>query len=766
MALSIRTKSAFLVGTKRGSASKAQAETQIATTSTHLGPTRSSSWQPGPWTPSQWDPNDTAVRRFSDPADHGEQKKLAQHIAGARTAYAKAYLAIQKSSAALAKSTKNLDVSALLGASTEKDVAEAALGLYAESTVEKDAVSKFVDTLHHYHGVFDVLCQVDLGYLTVIWGGMKLVLIMAKNRGDLVVKLTDALVDIGLALSRVEMVVKLYPTTRMVELTSRLYSAVLEFLEEVILLFQRSAVRQMFSSLVRPFDEKFGRVIDRIQRVGNWIRDDVMVLHAMQTHSIAQHQFDSFLQRQQMEATLNNIPRGHVPDIFLKIKDTLFQGFEHQASYHESLAATYGVTAGAWNEWFGIEQKYLPSSAAPTTRLTQGLCDAPDFQHALQWSAQQKAKSPQIPSAYIIWTPDMTAHSAIASLIFQIIQQRPTVVSERNFDMNMFSRANASITALWAMFVNLMKVLGGCLIYISIGSVGPDEFAVVEKFVKTVQTWDGPPINVTIIHPPNKSFITDPNVTDIDGLYDVHPSLTTTDALQHVLMLELDIHEVPQTIRTLLWDAVWRETRYAIIGVSLNRLTEQIQALSLELLTSSQPEIPETARDMWLAGLTRWAANVVAVNNIREQIQRHLEIVDLNIPGEVRQSLGRHVKLLVFRVDTARVGELGSKSLTQEQRDRIWGAMDEALSAGPKAMFCGGVRERLEYALEEFSAVPSRNAKQAELAVMRLLDEQFGWDGEWKTTVSMDEGLIVESIREGLATGFELVIEALLEEGG
>lgn len=66
---------------------------------------------------------------------------------------------------------------------------------------------------------------------------------MAKNRGDLMVKITDMLVDVGMALSRVEVLVKLYPTTRMVELTAKLYAAFLEFLEEVIALFQRSAVR-------------------------------------------------------------------------------------------------------------------------------------------------------------------------------------------------------------------------------------------------------------------------------------------------------------------------------------------------------------------------------------------------------------------------------------------------------------------------------------------------------------------------------------------
>lgn len=68
---------------------------------------------------------------------------------------------------------------------------------------------------------------------------------MAKNRGDLVTKLADALVEIGLLLGRIEMALKMYPTNRMLELSSMLYTAVVDFLEEVILLFQRSAVRML-----------------------------------------------------------------------------------------------------------------------------------------------------------------------------------------------------------------------------------------------------------------------------------------------------------------------------------------------------------------------------------------------------------------------------------------------------------------------------------------------------------------------------------------
>lgn len=127
-----------------------------------------------PWAPAPWNPDDLAVRRFSKPAVAGHTHALTEHIGSARRAYTKAFTAIHKSVAA-----KNINVSAVLASSTGEDVAEAALGLYdADASVDKSGASRFVDTLQHYHGVFDVLCQTDFSFLTLIWGGMKLILIV------------------------------------------------------------------------------------------------------------------------------------------------------------------------------------------------------------------------------------------------------------------------------------------------------------------------------------------------------------------------------------------------------------------------------------------------------------------------------------------------------------------------------------------------------------------------------------------------------------
>ena len=109
--------------------------------------------------------NDEAIRRFSDPAPNAKNS-LAAHITRARTAYAKAFLSMQKSA-------KDAKVDAQLESSTEKDVAEMAMDIYANGPAADgwDVSTLFVDILHHYHGVFDVLCQADFSYLDLSGAG-------------------------------------------------------------------------------------------------------------------------------------------------------------------------------------------------------------------------------------------------------------------------------------------------------------------------------------------------------------------------------------------------------------------------------------------------------------------------------------------------------------------------------------------------------------------------------------------------------------------
>jgi hypothetical protein len=153
----------------------------------------------------------------------------------------------------------------------------------------------------------------------------------------------------------------------------------------------------------------------------------------------------------------------------------------------------------------------------------------------------------------------------------------------------------------------------------------------------------------------------------------------------------------------------------------------------------------------------------VASNSTRELVQRHLDIVDLALPGEIRDVLGRHLKRLVLRIDEKKAGGFASRSMTQAQRDRVWDRMKAAMVPGAEATFCGPIRELVADALESYAEVPPQNARQAGSAVIRLLNDRFGMDGVFKSAMSLDEQLMVKGITQAVMTGFADTIESLSE---
>jgi hypothetical protein len=121
---------------------------------------------------------DVAVRRFSSPSYNANRQRLTAHIDHARAAYARAFVAIQKS-------VKDADAEAILSRTSANDVAQTAIEMLGQPSAAEDGgpVGRFIDILHHYQGVFDVLSQAgDFGYLAVIWGGMKLLLMVSDDK--------------------------------------------------------------------------------------------------------------------------------------------------------------------------------------------------------------------------------------------------------------------------------------------------------------------------------------------------------------------------------------------------------------------------------------------------------------------------------------------------------------------------------------------------------------------------------------------------------
>jgi hypothetical protein len=92
----------------------------------------------------------------------------------------------------------------------------------------------------------------------------------------------------------------------MLRLASDLYAAVLDFLQEVVTTLQRGTMRKFFSSIIRPFEEKYGRLVARIRRIEEEIREDGFLLQCLQVASLAHQRVDTHLQGFAFHDALNS----------------------------------------------------------------------------------------------------------------------------------------------------------------------------------------------------------------------------------------------------------------------------------------------------------------------------------------------------------------------------------------------------------------------------------------------------------------------------
>ncbi|KAK1454261.1 hypothetical protein CCUS01_10554 [Colletotrichum cuscutae] len=652
----------------------------------------------------RWEPHNEVFRRFSEDATEDER--------GAdRMTFEKAEIAYRNAVNSLHSYLNKDEVATVLSQSTVGKQSDPKADLHRiawdiqrtrEAKLGEGKTKKLIECLDHYQGVFDILSQAEFSGLPLICGGLKFVLLVTKNNSNVLSKVIDVMIDIGRDLERIRGYIALYPTPRMLEFSSELYAAIVEFLDKVI-------------------------------------RD-----------------------AKNAEKSILTVAENPTADLFQAIRKNLFKNFEVQAGFHQELQATYEVTTSkAWIEWFSMEQKYVPSGYSHETKVIQAGCDAPDPQHALVWKKQQRKFASHVPSAYLIWTRGMTAQSAIASLVDQILVQKTEVMIDAGIDLDQFKEANNSVASLWNFFSYLTRVLEGCMIYITIGSVGKQEFAIVGKFVRMAKIWKGPPVNVTLIHPFNDNFARTDDVVNLDDKYDVHPRLTTTDAMHHVLLLEINPErKISDTIRSLLWETVWREVRYAVIGIALTQVIEKIhdaaKRAAREAPVRSQSFFSETEIERWVTVVGKWTAATWSMNCMREQIQRHIDIVDIHLPPERKKRLEGKLSLLVFEQDE----ELGSQ-LTFAQREAIWVDVQEAIKPGTAEMFCENVEKLTSAMLEDYRNEGSGGKESAKGLSFPFVDVYFGKGGRWKDSFSGNQELVADGMTNAIEIGFVGLIKAL-----
>lgn len=147
---------------------------------------------------------------------------------------------------------------------------------------------------------------------------------------------------------------------------------------------------------------------------------------------------------------------------------------------------------------------------------------------------------------------------------------------------------------------------------------------------------------MVVIHPVDKDPVHTVTCDDLDDKYDVHPPLTTIDALHPVVLIELEMQEsLSETVQLVLW-GLWREVRYVVIGIRRHpgRGRESRGVLGTPPGSAGGEE---DAAGLWVATVEKWTRKIERnFHMMREQIQRHQNVVDNHLPHQVRTRIGTY----------------------------------------------------------------------------------------------------------------------------
>ncbi|KAI9841443.1 MAG: hypothetical protein M1838_003577 [Thelocarpon superellum] len=593
------------------------------------------------------------------------------------------------------------------------------------NTDRKGKTEHFVDVLTTYGTCLDVLSQSYAQYTCLVWGSFRFVLQVSQNYYAFFEKIKVTLCEIADDLPRILMYQQLLSTKRMQKIVAELYAHIVRFLQEAIVFYRRKRFMKYVAALWSPFEVSQKTVAEAIHRLRRSAEAEANAVN------VARHAWQNaalFWEVGKLSAKLGEMHdqrlfrdfKDHRSGSILEIlKDQLFAHDPSDATFHDEMIRLYETTQTTeWDQWFYEERRHVTWTHQPKSTLTYMQTNLMEPQLYCKWIAHGRKAAGRAVFAHVVWAPRMDANSAVASIVFQILQQQPDVLLHPTAGFAHKLRAATSFEMLWAVLIELLNIIPGLFCYISIPSVGPEEVRVVEQLTVLVDNWTGPPINMQLVTPLEASFPKPKGSIDIDDAYDVDSALDTTDALHQVVLAELQIHkDLTERMSHALWQSLWRTVCYHIDEIVCDQAKE---ILIIQVNKTLADYTAVLGDDAGAAFLHRWAEKALAWCRGRET-ERFLRSImpdDLPflIPPAIRQRLQReyHETVALYTPRASPVVEADSwdptsrprrksafRSMEVEFREETWTGMKDLLSATARSSLDEPLGEFVRRALEK-----------------------------------------------------------------
>lgn len=420
-------------------------------------------------------------------------------------------------------------------------------------------------TLDRYKGVLDVIAQAHAEYTCFAWGAIKWILTFAVNYVKLLQKLSAMLEDIGYCLPRIQLYHDLLPTKRLACISSQLYAAVINYLTQTFLFFSQSKSRRLFSIFHGPLEAEFHVAMDRIQHLSCLVEDDArasalafqhaannaLYLQLQEVNLITRHAMQSVLDVKQLQARY--LLRGTRADLFHgHDQDLIFQ--------HDMFKLWTTLVSPGWKSQYQAEMLHNPFFHQKQASFAYVLTEQAQFLVMLN-IISQKLHRPEHPAQVVLcWSPGMTMESALASLIYQYLENYPEMLLLRcdpEYYAGKISRAPQIFEALLEIYLQIIMALHGSMSMIIIPLNCEHASMFVKRMTELRTYWTSRLHSNIIYNVTSPTFPVDSRVIELDNEYDLDLGLDTSETLFRALTMCLGVFgNLTEEVQATVWSSL------------------------------------------------------------------------------------------------------------------------------------------------------------------------------------------------------------------
>ncbi|PNP58305.1 hypothetical protein THARTR1_01820 [Trichoderma harzianum] len=216
----------------------------------------------------------------------------------------------------------------------------------------KDGIQQFCKTGLHYAEVMDVLVEHHPEWVSLAWGTMKLFLMIPIEYQKIQESVTTNLARIGGRLQLVALLLRFFPSEKMVDASSTIYGSIAEFLEISLRWLRSNWLVRTVKAAAFPFETRLGPILDKIDESYAVLKE----------HAEIQWLINDFEQHLQTQSELSTLGKsmGRVLEIL-----------EGESSKHEPVRSSLLTTAKTSSSRINFEDSGNRKLCKVNTSLTQ-----------------------------------------------------------------------------------------------------------------------------------------------------------------------------------------------------------------------------------------------------------------------------------------------------------------------------------------------------------------------------------------------------------